>query len=369
VRRWQKDELLPLQSAFFDTCRSLGFDEVTDHNHPDASGVGPWPMNTRDTIRVSTAIGYLLPARNRLNLTIRPHCLVNKVLIEDGRAVGLEVECGGEMQRVYGKRITLSAGAVASPAILLRSGIGPKADLLALGIEPVLDLPGVGANLIDHPAAGVSLLPKEGVCDMANPVVQMGVRYTAPDSAEFNDMQLYMISQVDLTQFPEAMAVVGAPMVFGVNAVLQRPRSRGRLSLTSADPHVQPAIDLNYVSDPEDMRRMVEGIRLCWQVAQAPSIAQHATGVALLNEQFMSMDEAIKGYINMTVTTLFHPVGTAKMGPDSDETAVVDQQCRVRGIDNLRVVDASVMTNIPRANTNLTCIMIGEKVSDWMRDG
>lgn len=367
VRRWKRDELLPLQRAYFETCRNLGFDEVTDHNHPQSSGVGPWPMNIRDGIRVSTAIAYLLPARHRLGLTIRPHCLVNRVLVEDGRAVGVEVECGGEMQRVYGRRITLSAGAVASPAILLRSGIGPKTDLASLGIEPLVDLPGVGANLIDHPNSGVLLVPKPGVCSKDQTVVQVGVRYTAPGSDEPNDMQLYMISQADLTEIPALMEVIGAPMVFGVTAVLQRPRSRGRLSLAGADPHVQPRIELNYLADPEDTRRMVEGLRLAWQVARSPAIAQHAERVALLTEEMMAVDAFVEGYLRMTIGTLYHPVGTAKMGPADDPTAVVDQFCRVRGVEGLRVVDASVMPAIPRANTNLTCIMIGEHVAEWMR--
>ncbi len=368
VCRWKPGELLPLQEAFFDAGQALGFAAVKDHNHPEATGIGPWPMNQRDRVRISTAIAYLGPARQRANLTIRPRSLVNRVVFAGNRAVGVEVVSGQRgVEVVRGRRITLSAGAIASPAILLRSGIGPRPDLEALGIAPVLDLPGVGANLIDHPLANVALVPRSGVCHKTQPVLQVGIRHTAPASLEWNDMQLYMFSQADLTEIPAAMALVGAPMVFAVGAALQRPRSRGRISLLGPDPHTQPRIELNYLDDPEDMRRMVEGLRLAWRAAQWPAIARHAERTAILTEELVASDEFVQGYLQMAVGTIYHPVGTARMGPDGDSGAVVDQRGRVRGIDGLAVVDASIMPNIPRANTNLTCIMIGERVADWMR--
>ena len=368
VRRWKTPELLPLQQAFLEAGLALGFARVTDHNHPEATGIGPWPMNQRDGLRMSTAIGYLLPARARPNLTIRPDCLVSRVILEGSRAVGVEIESVGSTEVVRGRRITLSAGAIASPAILLRSGIGPRRDLEALGIVPAVDLPGVGANLIDHPLASVALVPRPGVCEKTQPVVQVGVRHTAPGSGEWNDMQLFMISQADLTEIPAIMALIGAPMIFAVGVALQRPHSRGRLSLMSSDPRAQPRIELNYLDHPEDMRRMVEGVRLAWRVAQRSAIARHAERVAILTEEMVASDEFVQGYLQMAVNTIYHPVGTARMGPDGDEGAVVDQRGRVRGVDGLAVVDASIMPNVPRANTNLTCIMIGERVAEWMRD-
>jgi len=368
VRRWKTPELLPLQQAFLEAGLALGFARVTDHNHPEATGIGPWPMNQRDGLRMSTAIGYLLPARARPNLTIRPDCLVSRVILEGSRAVGVEIESVGSTEVVRGRRITLSAGAIASPAILLRSGIGPRRDLEALGIVPAVDLPGVGANLIDHPLASVALVPRPGVCEKTQPVVQVGVRHTAPGSGEWNDMQLFMISQADLTEIPAIMALIGAPMIFAVGVALQRPHSRGRLSLMSSDPRAQPRIELNYLDHPEDMRRMVEGVRLAWRVAQRSAIARHAERVAILTEEMVASDEFVQGYLQMAVNTIYHPVGTARMGADGDEGAVVDQRGRVRGVDGLAVVDASIMPNVPRANTNLTCIMIGERVAEWMRD-
>lgn len=368
IRRWTYEELGPLSRAFHRVvCRELGFAEVTDHNHPKSTGVGSMPTNGAEGIRISTAIGYLLPARPRLNLTIRPDCLVDRVLFEGNRAVGVEVVSSGTNQRVYGKRITLSAGAVASPAILLRSGIGPRADLIALGIQPRVDLPGVGSNLIDHPQARVFFVLEEGVDDFDVPGAQAVLRHTAAGSDEFNDMQLHMIRVRDVTTVPEILQLADSPKVFMLMPALQRPRSRGRLALASPDPRVQPRIMLNYLADPKDMRRMVEGLRLAWKVGRSPAIRAFAERAVVLTDELVESDEAVEAYLRDTVGTIFHPVGTARMGPDGDELAVVDQQCRVRGVENLRVVDASVMPNIPRANTNLTCIMIGERVADWMR--
>jgi choline dehydrogenase len=367
VRRWKPSELLPLQQAFLDAGRALGFEEVADHNHPEATGIGPWPMNQRNGLRMSTALAYLLPARRRPNLTIRPDRLVNRVILEGSRVVGVEMGGDAGPEIVRGRRITLSAGAIASPAILLRSGIGPREDLAALGIAPVVNLSGVGANLIDHPLCSVGIVPQPGVCDKTQPVVQVGVRHSALGSEEWNDMQLLMISQADLTEIPAIMALVGAPMIFAVGFALQRPRSRGRLSLTSSDPRTQPRIELNYLDHPEDMRRMVESTRLAWRVAQWPAIARHAERITILTEDMVASDEFVQSYLHMAVNTIYHPVGTARMGPEGDAGAVVDQHGRVRGVAGLSVVDASIMPNVPRANTNLTCIMIGERVADWMR--
>ena len=207
IRRWRRDELIPTQRAFLEVCRRLGFPEVADHNHPEASGVGPFPQNRRDRLRLSTAIAYLLPARQRPNLSIRPQCHVSRVLLEGQRAIGIEVQSGAQRERVLGRRITLAAGAIGSPAILMRSGIGPKATMLDHGIEPVVDLPGVGAGLMDHPVTRLLLVPRPGSCDPQTPLAQMVLRYTAPGSDEFNDMQLVMFSHVDVAGIGGPQAV------------------------------------------------------------------------------------------------------------------------------------------------------------------
>ncbi len=370
IARWRPDELIPVQRAFFDVCRNLGFPEVADHNHPQAAGVGPFPQNRQGRLRLSTAVGYLLPARHRPNLTIWPRCLVNRVLVTGGRAVGVDIAGDGGPDQVRGRRITLAAGAIGTPAILLRSGIGPRAALAGLGIEPVADLPGVGAGLADHPVTRLLLVPKPGSCDPESPLAQVVLRYTAPGSGEFNDMQQVMFSHVDVAGIggQQAVAAVGTPLAIGLPVALERPRARGRLRLASPDPRVPPLIDLNFAAHPEDLRRLVAGVRLAWQIAHQPQIARHTDRVAQLSEETISSDDALAAYVRATVSTQFHPCGTARMGPPGDAMAVVDQHCRVRTIENLRVADASVMPAIPRANINLTAIMIGEHVSDWMRD-
>ena len=370
IARWRADELIPVQRAFLEVCRRLGFPEVADHNDPRSTGVGPFPQNRRGRLRLSTALAYLLPARQRPNLTIRQHCLVNRILVDGDRAVGVDIVGEGAPEEVRGRRITLAAGAIGSPAILLRSGIGPAAALAGLGIEPVVDLPGVGAGLADHPVTRLLLVPKPGSCDPQTPLAQVVVRYTAPGSGEFNDMQQVMFSHVDVAGIGgrEAVAAVGARLAIGLPVALELPRARGRLLLTSTDPRIQPLIQLNFAADPEDLRRLMAGVRLAWQIAHQPEIARHTQRVALLSEETVGSDDALAAYVRATVSTQFHPCGTARMGPPGDPMAVVDQHCRVRTIRNLRVVDASVMPTIPRANINLTAIMIGEHVSDWMRD-
>jgi choline dehydrogenase len=370
IRRWRPDELIPVQRDFFQVCRRLGFPEVADHNHPEASGVGPIPQNRRGRLRLSTALAYLLPARHRPNLAIRPHCLVNRVLFADDRAVGLDIGAAGAAEQVRGRRITLAAGAIGSPAILLRSGIGPKAALAGLGIESVVDLPGVGGGLADHPVTRLLLVPRPGSCDPQTPLAQVVVRYTAPGSGEFNDMQQVIFSHVDVAGIggQQAVAAVGTPLAIGLPVALERPHARGRLLLASTDPRIPPLIQLNFAAQPEDLRRLVAGVRLAWQIAHQPQIARHTLRVALLSEETVGSDDALAAYVRATVSTQFHPCGTVRMGPPGDAMAVLDQHCRLSTIPNLRVVDASIMPTIPRANINLTCIMIGEHVSDWMRN-
>jgi choline dehydrogenase len=368
IRRWKPEELVPVEQAFFAYCRRAGFIEVRDHNDPDATGVGPIPVNQRGGIRVSTAIGYLLPARHRLNLTIRANCHVHRILFDGTRATGLELDCDGVVQWVLARRVTLSAGAIASPAILMRSGIGPAVDLRALGIDVLVDSPGVGANLLDHPNAGAIVIPKGGAPDTRTPFIQMMVRYTASGSNDFNDMQFNFLTHSDLSlRQPQIAEQIGASIVMSLTASLQRPRSRGHMSLASADPHEAPRIDLDYCTDPEDMRRMIEGVRMCWEASQSPELAPFVDRVAPLDEETVRSDDALADYIRNTARTTFHPVGTARMGPDGDRNAVVDAHGRVRGVDGLRVVDASIMPNIVNCNTNLTSIMIGERVAAWMQ--
>jgi choline dehydrogenase len=262
--------------------------------------------------------------------------------------------------------VTLSAGAINSPAILMRSGIGPRAELEALGIKCVIDLPGVGRNLIDHVLVPVVANPTPGVPHDPQVTNPIGIRYTASESNEFNDMQMYLV-----TYFDKAV-MVGSPIDLPVPSVavipgLQRPRARGRVSLRSADPKVPAVIDLNYLGDPEDLRRLVDGVRIGWRLMNNARFAPYVKDFVDITPEIVASDSATADYVRNNCGTIFHPTSTAKMGPKSDPAAVVDQNFRVLGVEGLRVVDASVMPNIVRANTNLTCIMLGERAADWMR--
>ena len=363
IRRWRDDELVPTQRAFLAACQELGFQVIADHNAPGASGVSSGPGNVRDGVRISTAIAYLLPARTRSNLTIRADCLVDRVLMEGAHAVGVALERDGAREEVFGHRITLAAGSIGTPAILLRSGIGPADDLRPLGIAPVLNLPGVGMNLIDHALVRVGLMARPGLIDATTPMWQLVLYCTAAGSAEPNDLQITLTQHVQ-------------PPTLSLAVRLMRPHSRGTLRLTSSNPRHQPDIRLNLATDPEDERRLIEGLRvLCALAVTSPMVEVHAGRVTLDGHE-LSAPEAYAlleaptsaaAYIRQAVLHYVHPVGTARMGPDGDAGAVVDQYGRVYGLSSLRVADASIMPSIPRANTNLACIMIGERMADWMR--
>lgn len=358
IRRYREDELAPAQAAFVRAMRALGYPETKDNNDPRSTGLGFHPMNKRGSQRMSVAICYVEPARHRLNLTIRGECLIRRVLTDGARATGVEVESGGTVQVVEAERIVLSCGAIGSPAVLMRSGIGPAAHLRELGIDVVRDLPGVGANLDDHPMLGAVFVAKEGHLNYGDPVVQVTYRYTSSLGGERNDMQLMPVSQL-LTR--------SGALVFSIGSVVYRQKSRGRLSLASADPHVQPRIELRFCEHPDDVARLVEGVKMALDVGSQPEFAHLADGVKAPPVSTLHDDEALGQWCRMVASSGFHPSCTAKMAPAGDPMGVVDQRLRVRGYDNLYVADASVMPDCPRANIHLTSIMIGERMADWLR--
>jgi choline dehydrogenase len=360
IRRHREDELAPVELAFVRAMRSLGYPETADNNDPQSTGLGFHPMNKRGSVRMSVAICYLEPARHRLNLTVRGDCLTRRILTKGKRVTGVEIECGGVTQVVEGDRVVLSAGAIGSPAILMRSGIGPEAHVRELGIDVVEDLPGVGANLDDHPALGVVFTAKDGALRAGDPVVQVTYRYTATGSRERNDMQLMPVSQLPTRS---------GSLVFALGSVIYRQKSVGRLTLRSADPHEHPRIENRFLEREEDVRRLVEGVRLALRVGSRPEFAHIADGIKAPPASVVPDDEALEQWCKMVASSGFHPSCTAKMGPAEDPMAVVDQHLRVRGFDNLFVADASVMPRCPRANIHLTSIMIGERAGEWLREG
>jgi choline dehydrogenase len=367
MRRYAPTELGPVQAAFAEACRELGFPMAHDHNHPDATGIGFGPFNLRnDSVRVSTAIAYLVPARGRPNLSIRSDCLVDRVLFDGTRAIGVAVESHNGPERIFGKHVALSAGAIGTPAILLRSGIGPADGLRAIGIAPKISLDGVGRNLVDHAGVGFSLDAAPGTIDEKTPVGQVLLRYTAPGSHLQNDMQALLLQ--DLLPQPKLR----------IRALLLKPHSSGTLRLRSRDPKIQPVIQLNLASEAEDARRLGDGLRLLGKFVQTPQLGPHLAHSVSLDDgatvtivklgELLERSDWVDEYVRSVVRHYVHPVGSARMGPPNDLGAVVDQHGKVHGTSGLRVADASIMPTIPRANTNLTCIMIGERVARWMRE-
>lgn len=362
IDRYTDDELIPIQRAFRDACLEAGFAAVHDHNAIDGSGVGPWPLNREGITRISTALAYLEPARSRANLTIRSDATVARLLFDGNRVVGVALIDGEE---VHARRVVLCAGALGSPAILLRSGIGPAAELAKLGITVKRDLPGVGASLWDHAAVPVYLRPKPGEClPERDPRFQMMARMTSAGSTQPDDLQLVMTTHLDISGSPQLLALAGGTVVAVLRAALMLPRSCGRLRLASVDPLAAPVVDLNYLGDPHDRVRLRQATRMAWRLVRSAPMAQHSDGVVALDDDAVASDDRLDSYMHAQIGTYCHALGTARMGVGRDPGAVVDEHCRVHGTQSLWIVDASVMPAVPRVVPNLTVMMIAERVAD-----
>ncbi|HIM37741.1 MAG TPA: mycofactocin system GMC family oxidoreductase MftG, partial [Dehalococcoidia bacterium] len=319
-------------------------------------------------IRFSTALGYLNPARHRLNLTIKPNCVTRKIIFDGKRAVGVEVESGGERFTVEAEEIILSSGAIGSPHIMLLSGVGPAAHLQEMGIPVVHDLPGIGQNLRDHPMVYTTWKTKPDYpLDGFAARVQTILRWTAQGSDVRNDLLIFMQSYATDRNYRGVGDV--PPLGIRMLGSLELQLSAGELKLTSTDPDEQPSLEYRYFEHEEDLRRMREAVRLCVSLGEHDSFKDIIETRIEPTEEELSSDDALDAYMKREATTGQHISGTCKMGPFSDKMAVVDQFGKVHGMENLRIVDASIMPDCIRANTNVTTMMIGEKVSEFIREG
>ena len=367
--------------ALRDAALESGYGWAEDYHVPGSTGVSPVALTVREDRRVSTNDGYLAPARGRENLTVVGGALVDRVVFaEDGgeegvggrrRAVGVRVGgmdgVGGGETVVRGREILLSAGAVHSPAILMRSGIGPGAVLDAAGVKQVVDLAGVGQNVQDHPTVGLHL--------RLRPAARAGgpharrtnccVRYSSGlAGAGRNDMLMASCN---------VFGIEGEALERGVIVVsVFQAFSQGELRITSPDPQVEPVIEERMLSDRRDLVRLRDGVRRLFALAGHPAIAGIAEEISLGDlyggrpggiDGSVSDDELDRFLLEECIDC-FHIVGTCRMGAVDEPRTVVDPECRVVGVDGLRVIDASIMPEVPRANTHLTTVMIGEHMAE-----
>jgi len=336
-------------------------------------------VTQRGGLRGSAAACYLRPAMERPNLKIETHVQVLKILFEGTRAVGVQGIRGDEVVELRaGSEVILSAGTYHSPQLLMLSGIGRPDELAPLQISPVAELPGVGLNLHDHPVAGAvylsgragSLFGAMNEENMARfqtsgdgPLTSNGVESggfaRTRAGVDAPDIQLHCIPALIVDEG----LVPGPAHGVTVAANVAKPASRGRVALVSPDPTAKPLIIHNYYAEPEDLRAQVAGIRICMQIAHTEPLAGWVSEPLI--GPASDEDEDIISAIRARAQTAYHPVGTCKMG--ADDLAVVDLQLRVRGLEALRIVDASIMPTVPRGNTNAPTVALAEKAADLIR--
>ena len=376
----------PFGRVFLDAAVQTGFTEVADFNSGNQEGVGAYQVTQKGGQRCSAARAYLHPAMTRPNLTVLTGAQALKVRISAGRATGVDYGRDGLHETVSATReVILSAGALQTPQLLMCSGIGPKAHLLEHGIVPLFDAPDVGANLHDH--IDYIINRRHASKDLIGLSLGGGIRLISEIrryrrerrgmvTSNFAEVGGFVRTTPDLAlpdvQFHFVIAMVdnhNRTMHLGhgysLHACVLNPRSRGNVRLAAADTRVAPLIDPDFLSDPADIATLVRAFPLMRRILDAPAFAPFR-GPELYTQDLRDDDEAgIEQAIRERADTIYHPVGTCRMG--SDERSVVDPQLRVRGVAGLRVVDASVMPVLVSGNTNAPTIMIGEKAADLIR--
>ena len=373
-----------LCDAFIAAAEQAGFPRNDDFNGAAQEGAGYFQTTSRRGRRCSAAVGYLRPARARANLRIVTHALASRVLFAGGEAIGVAFDRDGESWRALASgEVILAAGAIASPQLLQLSGVGPAALIRQFGIAPVKDIAGVGEHLQDHLQSRLVYRCTKPVTlndDMASLPRSLGIglRYallrkgpltvsagyaggffrTDPRLAT-PDVQAHFIN-FSTTKMGDKLHPFSG---FTASICQLRPESRGSIRIKSADPAARPAIRLNYLATETDRRAFIDGIRILRKILAAPALKAYAVGEVDPGPKVQSDDELLD-YCRRTGSTVYHPTSTCRMG--SDPNAVVDERLRVRGIEGLRVVDASVMPDLMSGNTNAPTIMIAEKASDMI---
>jgi choline dehydrogenase len=371
----------PLTATFLAACAEAGLQRLHELNEPDNTGFAPTPVTIHKGRRWSAADAYLKPASGRKNLTVITDALAEKVLITDGRATGVAYrdQAGTRHQLTAKREVILSAGAIGSPHLLMLSGIGDPDQLTKAGVPVTVASPGVGANLQDHLAAGFVLHTPTAVTMVDAEKPKQLIRYLLSRrgmlASNVAEAVAFIHTEPGLAGPDIELIFAPVPFLdhgftqppghgFTVGAILLQPASRGKITLASADPKVPADIDPNYLDDAEDMRHFVAASAFARKLFETKALAPH-TGEPMRPDHWPADDLEVEQLVRAYTETLYHPVGTARMGTDPD--SVVDERLAVRGVAALRVADASVMPRINRGHTNAPTIMIAEKAADLIR--
>lgn len=347
--------LVPIQQSIIDAAVQIGLPHNPDYNDGVLDGVSQEQITVRNGSRLNTYIAYVRPIEDHDGLTIVTGAWVHRVLLEGTRATGVEYEVDGEVRTATAADVVLSAGALDSPRILLRSGIGPAAELAEVGIEPLVDLPGVGRNLHDHLLSPVIFTTDDREIDPPQPgvsVTQTHLFWRSDPDLSVPDTQPINFS---VPMYQDGMT--GPESGFSLMAGLITPYSRGSVTLTGPEPHDPIAIDLAALEDDRDAASLVASVAQCRAIGRAPALA--VWGARELYPGPGVADEDLDAYVRSSAITYHHQVGTCRMGVGPD--AVVDPKLRVHGLDGLWVADASVMPTIISGNTNAPAVLIGER--------
>lgn len=360
IRRYPLEEQSIWQRAFVDAARSLGFPDCPDSNRPGTYGVGPHALNKRNGRRVSAAEAWLTPyVRSRENLAIQAETTVRRVLFANRAVTGVEVERHGQVEVIPTDQVILCAGAICTPGILLRSGVGPVDDVARLGVELIADVPGVGSRLLDHPGAGLFFLPRlfSGT-NRLDPLIQNVLRFGSNGTSYDNDMFLQAGSNGPLPQFN--LPLVSIMVNVGKTSAL------GSIKFLSADPHAKPEVYSRVMQHPEDRRRALDALALAYELFQTKPMKKLARPF-WPTPWILKKRERMEDWLWGACDSGYHPSGTVPMGPESDPLAATDGRGRVRGVKGLRVADASLMPTIPSSNIHLPTLMIGERFGEWLK--
>jgi len=362
IRRHAEHELLPWNAALVEAATSLGHARCDDHNAPAPLGVGPQPMNKVEGRRISVARAYLTAkVRARDNLSLLADTLVRRVLFDaKKRARGVEVETHGRVREILADHVVLCGGAIHTPGILLRSGIGADRDVRALGVTPVAEVPAVAAKLLDHPGLALFFWPRKRFVSKDDPVIQVMLRVTSEGSTNPGDLQLQGGSGMPTPFFH-------LPVVT-LMAHVGKPEGHGSLRFESASPHAAPTIVSNLLQNARDRAKAVECARHLRDLAARAPMAALAEPL-WPRPKVLATDAGLSRYVSRLNDSGYHPCGTVPMGPEGAASAAVDGRGRVRGVSGLTVADASIMPTIPAVNTNLPTLMIGERFGQWLKDG